>query len=426
MNMKKKFIALLAVYASASLFLTGCGKKLADDGQNAEDEGSEAASEGTQTVESGGNVSLRFWCDEDEMDLFQEQIDTFISDHKGEANLTIECEMVPAAECKDELLGDVNNGADVFCLPDDQILTMTASGVLEEVTNADAIASANLDGATAAASVDGKLFAYPITADNGYFLYYDKRYFQPQDVHTLDRILEICAQNGKKFVMDWSSGWYLYAFFGNTGMTLGLNDDGLTTLCDWNRAEGDITGLDVAKGMLSIARNKGFLSDAGVAAKMKDGTAIAAVSGVWDIAAAKQAFGENYGACKLPTYTCAGRQVQMASFTGYRLLGVNAYSPQKAWAEKLAEYLTGEESQRLRFERAERGPSNKKAASSDEIQKNQAIAAALEQAEHGVLQKVGQKYWDPVTEFGNTMAAGNPGNRPLQDLLDTMVSEITE
>ena len=105
---------------------------------------------------------------------------------------------------------------------------------------------------------------------------------------------------------------------------------------------------------------------------------------------------------------------------------MNAYSPQKAWAEKLAEYLTGEESQRLRFERAERGPSNKKAASSDEIQKNQAIAAALEQAEHGVIQKVGQKYWDPVTEFGNTMAAGNPGNRPLQDLLDTMVSEITE
>lgn len=89
-------------------------------------------------------------------------------------------------ECKDELLGDVNNGADVFCLPDDQILTMTASGVLEEMTNADAIASANLDGATAAASVDGKLFAYPITADNGYFLYYDKRYFQPQDVRTLN------------------------------------------------------------------------------------------------------------------------------------------------------------------------------------------------------------------------------------------------
>lgn len=427
--MKKRFVwvmASLSVFASACL--AGCGKKPAD-GQPAQEGQTDTTADAqgqTEADADSGSVSLRFWCDEEELDLFQEQIDLFVKDHKSEADLSVTCEPVAASECKDVLLGDVNNGADVFCLPDDQLLAMVSSGVLEEIPNADAVAAANLEGAVEAVTVEGKMYAYPLTADNGYFLYYDKAYFSPQDVKTLDRILEICAQNGKKFAMDWSSGWYLYSFFGNTGLSLGLNEDGLTNHCDWNQSEGEITGLDVANGMLSIARNTGFFNTPSAAKAVKSKKAIAVVSGVWDVATMKQAFGNDYGACKMPTYTCAGRQVQMASFTGYRLLGVNAYSKHKAWADRLAEYLSGEESQKLRFERAERGPSNKNAAASDEISQNAAILAAIEQSEFGVLQKIGQKYWAPVTEFGNTMAAGNPSRIPLQDLLDQTVARITE
>ena len=41
---------------------------------------------------------------------------------------------------------------------------------------------ANLDEAVAAASVNDTLYAYPMTADNGYFLYYDKNYLTEEDV----------------------------------------------------------------------------------------------------------------------------------------------------------------------------------------------------------------------------------------------------
>lgn len=422
--MKKKFVFMLTASVLASACFAGCGKKSADETQKADTVTDDRSSE--ETSDKSGNVNLKFWCDEDEMALFQELIETFVDDHKSEAAIKVEYEPIAAADCKNVFLEDVNNGADVFCMPDDQLLTMAASGVLEEISNADTIAAANLEGAVEAVTLEGKMYAYPLTADNGYFLYYDKAYFTDQDVKTLDRILEVCAQNGKKFVMDWSSGWYLYSFFGNTGLNLTLHEDGLTTICDWNTTEGKITGVDVANGMLAIARNPGFLNAQSAADAMKNGTAIAAVSGVWDIPAAKQAFGENYGACKMPTYSCAGRQIQMSSFTGYRILGVNSYSKHKAWAERLAEYLSGEECQKLRFERAERGPSNKNASASDAIANNAAISAALDQAEFGVLQKVGQKYWAPVTEFGNTMAAGNPSHIPLQDLLDQMVGRITE
>lgn len=431
--MRKRKILVLLVSALAAGCLAGCGDKPSDDQQtddNSGETGTDEKNEQGQDAESSGAdngpVSLRFWCDEEETALFQQLTDSFMEEHKGEADIKVEFEPVGASECKDVFLSDVINGADVFCMPDDQLLSMASSGVLEEVANAADVAARNLEDAVQAASVDGKLYAYPLTADNGYFLFYDKKYFTQQDVQTLDRILEVCEENNKKFVMDWSSGWYLFSFFGNTGLSLSLNEDGLTNSCNWNSAEGDVTGVDVAQAMLAVAASPGFLNSAESSAAIKNKTAIAAVGGIWDIDAVEQAYGKDYGACRLPTFTCGGKQVQMASFTGYRLLGVNSYSEHREWAEKLADYLSGEECQKIRFEQTKRGPSNSNVAALDEVKKVPAISAVMEQAEFGVLQKVGQKYWTPVQNFGATMAKGNPGNMPLLDLLDQMVSGITE
>lgn len=386
----------------------------------------EGAQNTTMDELPSGDVTLKFWCDTDEVDLFAEMINSFIELHKNEANITVEYEMVGAATCKDDALSDIENCADVFSMPDDQLLTLVAAGVLEPVYNQEDIASRNIEGAVEAASVNGTVYAYPLTADNGYFLYYDKKYFTNEDLQTLDQILAVCEANNKKFVMDWSSGWYLFSFFGNTGLTLSLNDDGLTNSCDWNSTDEEIKGVDIANAMLNISASPAFWNYGDFPDAAQNGGAIALVSGVWDINAMKAAFGDDYGACKLPTYTCAGKQIQMSSFTGYRLLGVNSYSENRAWAEALADYLSNEDNQNLRFERAERGPSNINASKSDAIGKISAIKAVQEQGTYGYLQKVGPKYWGPMSDYGKVIADGNPSNQPLQDLLDSTVSGITE
>ena len=60
--------------------------------------------------------------------------------------------------------------------------------------------------------------------------------------------------------MDWTSGWYLYSFYGQTGLKVGLNKDGITNYCDWNSKKNDIKGTDVAEALLKIGRNPGFLN----------------------------------------------------------------------------------------------------------------------------------------------------------------------
>ena len=240
-------------------------------------------------------------------------------------------------------------------------------------------------------------------------------------------MLDIAGEAGRKVFMDWSSGWYVYALFGNTGLTVGLNDDGLTNYCTWNDTEGAVKGTDVAKAMTAMARHPGFLStdDAGFVEGVKNGTIVAGISGVWNAVAVEEAWGDGYGAAKLPSYTCAGQQVQMASFSGYKLIGVNSYSAHREWADKLAEWITNEENQELRFELRGQGPSNKNAAASEEVQASPAIAALLEQSEFSFPQRIGGNFWDPVTAFTAEILAGNPSGKSLQEQLDAMVTGIT-
>ncbi len=273
----------------------------------------------------------------------------------------------------------------------------------------------------------GTLYAYPLTADNGYFLYYNKAYFTPEDVQSLERMVEVAAQAEKQVAMDWTSAWYVYAFFGNTGLTVGLNEDGLTNYCTWNSTGGSIRGVDVAQSMLDIAASPGFASmtDTDFIAGVRDGSVIAGISGVWNAVAIEEAWGENAGAAKLPAFACGGQQIQMASFSGCKLIGVNAYSRHPEWAARLAEWITSEENQRLRFQLRGQGPANVNAASSPEVQASPAISALLAQSEFSQLQRVGGKFWDPVTEFASSMAAGNPTGASLQAQLDRMVEGVT-
>ncbi len=431
--MKKKLIGkMLAVTLVCTMF-SGCGQsaQTTSDGESVRADltaDTETAVDGTETAEDDGTVTLTVWAEEANFAVLQSMIDSFEEQYAGQADFDIQLVESADADTKNTLLGDIHNGADVFPLPDDQLSSMVAAGALEPVPNADEIKAANLDEAVAAATINDTLYAYPMTADNGYFLYYDKRYLTETDVQTMDGLLAAAQAAGKKVTMDWSSGWYLYAFFGNTGLNFGVNEDGVTNYCDWNATEGPIRGVDVEEAMLAIAANPAFVScsDTDFLAGVQDGSVAAGVSGVWNASDIKQVWGEDYGAVKLPTYTCAGQQVQMSSFTGYKMMGVNSYSAHKDWALKLADWFTNEQNQMLRLEERDQGPANKNAAASEDVQKVPAIRAVIDQAQYGKLQRVGNNFWDATTDFGNLMATGSTNGAEPQEVMDTLVNGITQ
>lgn len=375
---------------------------------------------------SSDPVELTVWGAEEDEELLAQIIDSFKKEYEGQADFVITYQPQSESNCTDALMENLEEGADVFAFADDQLNTLVAAGALEPVENAQPFIDSNLPEAVMAASINDTLYALPLTADNGYFLYYNKQYFSEEDITSLDRMLDIAAEHGKKVSMEWSSGWYVYSLFGNTGLTVGLNDDGITNYCTWNSTSGAVKGVDVARAMTDMAQHPGFIStdDDGFLEGVKNGTIIAGINGVWNAVAVEEVWGHGFGASKLPSYTCAGQQIQMASFSGYKLIGVNAYSDHRDWAVKLAEWIVNEENQKLRFALRGQGPSNTNAAASAEVQSSPAIMALLAQSEFSCPQRIGGNFWEPVTAFTENILAGNPKRESLQEQLDIMVEGI--
>ncbi|WP_294500160.1 extracellular solute-binding protein [uncultured Gemmiger sp.] len=419
----------LAMAAAMALSLAACGgtnsSAPADTSStSAETSTGEAGTDASGEAANWGDVTLTMWGAEEDQTMLREMADAFIAENADKGNITINIGACSEADTKDEVLKDPTAAADVYAFADDQLNELVAAGALQEVTlNADDVKSRNLEGSVEAASLDGKLYAYPMTADNGYFLYYDKSVISEEDAQTVDGILAAAAEAGRTFDMTLNDGWYIYSFFAGAGLEATLADDGVNTVCNWNEEPG----ADVAQAVMDIAANSAFVSapDADIVSGIKSGTVCAAVSGTWNAKVAQETWGDNYAATKLPTYTLDGEQVQMGSFAGYKLVGVNPHSQNVGVAMMLADYITNEANQQKRFEDRQLGPSNINVNASEAVQAAPAIAALAAQSEFSDLQRVGANYWDPAASLGQILQSGDTQGKTTQQLVDDAVAGIT-
>ncbi|MBQ8556932.1 MAG: extracellular solute-binding protein [Clostridia bacterium] len=403
--MKKLFAVLLSL-----LILGGCA---ADDAPAPEQE----------------PVSLRVWVGDNADVPWMERVIADFQAANPEQTYSIQIGVQNEGDCAKVVLSDMEAAADVFTFADDQMTMLLKAGALMPVVeDADAVRSANTpESVSAASGADGQLYAYPATADNGYFLFYNTNYLNAEDVATFEGMLEKAAAANKRVAFPMSNGWYFYSWFKGAGLQMGLGVDGVTNVCNWNATDTPIKGSDVVTALLDIAAHPGFVeadSDAFIAG-IKDGSIVAGVSGTWNASVAAESWGDSYAAAKLPTYRVAGQDVQMASFSGFKLVGVNAYSDHVGDAMDFARFMTGEAAQVLRFELRRQGPSNIAALSSPAVQAEPAIAAIVAQAPYATVQRVGSKYWDASAALGKIIVNGNPDNIDVQTLLDQCVAGIT-
>ncbi len=374
----------------------------------------------TTETKTGDTVSLTVWGSQEEQAVLQGMVDEFIQAHP-ETKWDIKLGVVSEADAKTRYLEDPAAAADVFAFANDQINDLVGTGALYKVTrNAEEIKSRNSEGSIEGASYDGQLYGYPMTADNGYFLYYDSSVFTEEDVKSLDAMLAKAAAANKKVFMDVSNGWYIASFFLGNGGTLTIEDGVQVT--NFNNEKG----LETAEAIKAFTADPAFLTgdDSIFVAGMGD-TIAAGVSGTWNAAAIKEALGDNYAATKLPEFTTKSGLVQMGSFVGYKVLGVNSQTKYPEQAMDLADFLTNEDNQKKRFEARQLLPSNINAASMPEVSEDVAIAALQAQNPFGTSQKnVLGTYWAPAEAFGATMEAKDYST-DLKTLLDTMVEQIS-
>lgn len=387
--------------------LAACGK--IPDAEESEDSG---------TVES---VSLRIWGSQDDQSVLREMCDSFAAAHP-EKNYRFSFGVVGEGDAKKMFLDDPDAAADVFHFASDQIADLVAAGALAQIGGAyrTTVEAENSAGAVSAATVRDKLYAFPATADNGYFLYYNKEYFSTAP-DTLDDILAACSPE-HKFAMKLSDGWYNASFFLTAGCE--FSNEGLI---DWDNDRG----LSAATAMNTLCRDSRFVNfgadyDASMISGFGDGSVIAAVSGTWTAEKIAREIGEELlGAAKLPKIRLWDAEVQMRGFAGYKLVGVNASSRAPEDAVQLAAWITNEENQLKRFAQRAAGPSNIAAAQSESVQANEALSALSAQLSFSVAQtNVPAAFWAAAEGFGTDLVSGNVPDSALTDKLRTLVNTV--
>lgn len=185
---RRKFLAAMGTMAAAGV-LTACGGSSSGTASSAA-----ASSTAASAAESWGDVKLTMWGAEEDQTMLREMADAFIEQNADKGNVTIEIGVQSESSAKDTVLADPESAADVFAFADDQLNELVNAGALQEVLlNPDDVKSRNLPGSVGAATMNDKLYAYPMTADNGYFLYYDASVLSAEDVQSMDTMLEKAA-----------------------------------------------------------------------------------------------------------------------------------------------------------------------------------------------------------------------------------------
>ena len=169
--MKRKVFALAMAGTLAITCFSGCSLLPGQEGQK------ESSSEKGEKQD----IAITLWGAEDDQEMLSEMVESFKKEYKEAAEWDISLGMESEKDAKDDVLNDPESAADVFAFADDQFDDLLNGGTLHEITlDVDAVIEENGGQESAvvtAASKDGKLYAYPMTSDNGYFMFYNKKYF---------------------------------------------------------------------------------------------------------------------------------------------------------------------------------------------------------------------------------------------------------
>ncbi len=389
----KKILTLVLAFALA---LTLCGAAFAE----------------------GYSGDLKVWVADAAVDFTNAQIDAFKAANPDYANMNVTVEAVGEGDAASKVITDASAAADIFGFAQDQLARLVAAGAVEVVEpgNAEIVKAENDAGAVAAVTMGEEMYAYPLTSDNGYFLYYDKSVVT--DPSTLEQILADCEAAGKSFYMELNSGWYQTAFFFGAGCTLTYDSDNDGNLTKCNADYASENGLKAFKSIIKVAASPAFVNGSSISNATNVG---AIVDGTWDSEAAKELFGDNYAAAKLPTVD----GYQMSGFGGFKMLGVKPQTDEDKLAacDALAAWLSSGDVQQARYEALGWGPSNLAAQQSDAVKSDVALSALADQLQYTIPQ--GQypgDYWNLATGLGDRVIADEFDN--ADD--DALMAALTE
>jgi len=411
----------IAFGLTALFLLASCG----GGSQTSSSQPTGASSSDSNTSQGGGSektISINVWADKAEHPV----INKIVADYNEKATTKLKVNLTAVAEgdAGTTLAADpkVANYPSLLAVVDDHINNLVSKDIIAAVPNAYVTKIQAADTATAvtAATNSGKLYGFPVQADNGFYLAYDGDEITDEQAGSLEAIIDVVTRKDKTMFFDLSNGWYMPSVMFAQGVagpeSLRYKTDGDGNIVYDIAWDTDACATACAKineivGPAYKSKNLINGQDSAIDAGFADGTMIAAVTGTWKTDVISKAI-DNPKFAKLPTFTDANGKHQLGSFTGTKMYVVNKYATaeEQVAAFVLADLLTNKEGQLLRFETRSALPCNKEAlADARYTSKVAADAKALnEQNAFAAIQATSAegRYWNVGADIGSKFLNG--------------------
>lgn len=319
--------------------------------------------------DDGSTYNITVWVGEKTDTLTKQQIERFNETNEFGIKFKATVEIASESKAMGDAISTPGSCADIFCVAQDTLARGVHSKLLQTLSSSsvDAIKANCDEGSIAAATIGNTIRAFPMTADNGYFMYYDKRYVSEDHIGSLEDIIADCVKAGKNFSMNLTEdggSWYAASFFYATGCKSEWTTDENGNFTAYDDTFDSEEGVIALQGMQKLLQSSCYHASAEVSDFSAKIPSAVVVSGIWNYNAAKTALGDNLGIAALPSFTVDGTSYQMVSYLGRKLMCVKPQSdPYRAsYLQKLAMFLTSKECQLERFNLVGWGPSDKEAA----------------------------------------------------------------
>ena len=408
-----------------------------------------ACNQGGTQEKSYGDVSTKItiWATAAEEAVIKAVVDEYNAKKTDEKEkFQYDFKAVSEGDCGSTLSKDPTvAGAPALALvADDQIYGLQSKSIILELkgTYKEGVKANNSAVAVTGASYGDQLFGFPVTSDNGYFLWYNADAITAEQAKSLESIIAVCKEKNMKFNMELANGYYVASVFmspqvcGIESLKFSSDAEGkVSYTVNWDNEQG-AAAAEAISTLLAPEYVSGLFTDGGNEAVIKgftDGDMIAAISGTWlesglTEAAEKQNF--KLAATKLPTFKVGNEEKQMASFSGSKVYVINKTRPvaEQKVAAALADLLTNKESQLKRFELRKTLPCNLEAAKDEKYTKNVSIsgAALQEQNQFAAVQSTSaqDRYWKVGETIGTAMRDADKGEMTwaqfIKSQLDTL------
>lgn len=427
--MKKVLALLLALVMVVGM--VACAP--ADDttaGKNDTTTGGNGTTNGGSTTSLAGTYDVTIWVAEKIVDLTKSQIDKFNETNTDGIKINATVSAVGENDAANNILSDVTAGADIYCFAQDQFARLVNAGALAKLgKNAAEIVIAANNAVTVSAATSGSdMYAYPMTSDNGYFMYYDKSVIGDADVTSLEALLKVCEENNKFFSFENnSSAWYLASWFFATGCVSQWTTDGDGNFVGVNDTFNSDNGLVALKGMQKLLFSSANNSSSQAAA-FSSGSAVV-VTGTWAYNDIKEILGDNMGVAELPSFTVDGKSYHLGNYNGCKLMGVKPQSDtvKQAVLHKLAQYLTNEECQMERYNATAWGPANLNAQNSDAVKAAEQLVVLNKQNAYSQPQgQIPDNWWNYTKAIADKVTAlgANATDAQLKGVLEEYAASV--